>query len=326
MKGVAGTIYQRTLRFNSYSDQIALMKGHQAMFDFLYAESDVATRLLVNCVLARRAGAQAIAKEHPEVVPELPDVDRELVAKYCWETNTNYDAVKLMLDVGFLVAHPEHSHGYTPLHIFEIRIVELGAGWKQKRMPPPLIDDSDRVWSPFLLRRSPEGRRAPTSGWPISFTSCAASVDSAAFREPSGHTTRFDNCSTADGLFGPENPWYINRSDEVARPIPPRGLGARHPGVMALIGKRLVWESANCWRRCSSFVVACARPWLPPQAPMTVRSPIPSRWSRLQTRPPGLLQSTTFSSQKVFSVPPGRPMESKSFLPVILLAAPICGK
>jgi ankyrin repeat protein len=115
-KGRGGTIYQWTLRFNSYPHQIALMKGHQAMFDFLYAESDVVTRLLVNCVLARRAEAQAIAKEHPEIVPELPDLDRELVAKYCWETNTNYDAVKLMLDLGFPVAHPEHSHGYTPLH------------------------------------------------------------------------------------------------------------------------------------------------------------------------------------------------------------------
>jgi len=43
---------------------------------------------------------------------------------------------------------------------------------------------------------------------------CAASVDSAAFREPSGHTTRFDNCSTANGLSGPENPWYINGSNK----------------------------------------------------------------------------------------------------------------
>jgi hypothetical protein len=115
-QGLGGTIYQWTLRFNSYPHQIALMKGHQAMFDFLYAESDTATRLLVNCVLARRAEAEAIAKEHPEIVPGLPDVDRELVAKYCWETNTNYDAVKLMLDLGFPVAHPERSHGYTPLH------------------------------------------------------------------------------------------------------------------------------------------------------------------------------------------------------------------
>lgn len=111
-----GTIYQWTLRFNSYPHQIALMKGHQAMFDFLYAESDMATRLLVNCLLARRAEAEAIAKEHPQIVPQLADVDRELVARYCWETNTNYEAVKLMLDVGFPVAHPERSHGYTPLH------------------------------------------------------------------------------------------------------------------------------------------------------------------------------------------------------------------
>jgi hypothetical protein len=115
-QGRGGTIYQWTLRFNSYPHQIALLKGHQAMFDYLYAESDIKTRLLVNCVLARRAEAEAIANAHPEIVRELPDVDRELVAKYCWETNTNYAAVKLMLDLGFPVAHPERSHGYTPLH------------------------------------------------------------------------------------------------------------------------------------------------------------------------------------------------------------------
>jgi hypothetical protein len=115
-EGRGGTIYQWTLGFNSYPHQIALKKGHRAMFDLLYSESDPATRLLVNCVLARRAEAEAIAKEHPTIVPELQDVDRELVARYCWETNTNYDAVRLMLDLGFPVAHPERSHGYTPLH------------------------------------------------------------------------------------------------------------------------------------------------------------------------------------------------------------------
>jgi hypothetical protein len=70
-EGRGGTIYQWTLRFNSYPHQIALMKGHQEMFDFLYEESDATTRLLVNWVLARRAEAEAIAKEHPEIVPEL---------------------------------------------------------------------------------------------------------------------------------------------------------------------------------------------------------------------------------------------------------------
>lgn len=114
--GRGGTIYQWTLGFNSYPHQIALQKGHQAMFDYLYTESDMKTQLLVNCLLARRAEAEAIANAYPQIVSELPDVDRELVAKYCWETNTNYAAVKLMLDLGFPVAHPERSHGYTPLH------------------------------------------------------------------------------------------------------------------------------------------------------------------------------------------------------------------
>jgi hypothetical protein len=115
-KGRGGTIYQWTLGFNSYPHQIALLKGHEAMFDYLYAESDMKTRLLVNCVLARRTEAEDIADAYPEIVPQLPDVDRELVARYCWETNSNYAAVKLMLDLGFPVAHPERSHGYTPLH------------------------------------------------------------------------------------------------------------------------------------------------------------------------------------------------------------------
>lgn len=115
-QGRGGTIYQWTLHFNSYPHQIALMKGHQEMFDFLYEKTDPETRFLVNCVLARRTEAESIANEHPTMVQELKDVDRELVARYCWETNTNYDAVKLMLDLGFPIAHPERSHGYTPLH------------------------------------------------------------------------------------------------------------------------------------------------------------------------------------------------------------------
>jgi ankyrin repeat protein len=111
-----GTIYQWTLAFNSYPHQIALLKGHTSVFEFLYERSDTTTRLLVSCVLARRGEAEAIAAANPGLVASLPDVDKELLARYCWETNTNFEAVKLMLDVGFPVAHPETSHGYTPLH------------------------------------------------------------------------------------------------------------------------------------------------------------------------------------------------------------------
>ncbi|MEP7366054.1 MAG: ankyrin repeat domain-containing protein [Acidobacteriota bacterium] len=111
-----GTIYQWSLAFNSYPHQIALLKGHGELFNYLYARSDTATRLLVSCVLAHREEAEAIVAQHPDLVPSLAPADLELVARYCWETNTNYDSVKLMLDIGFPVAHPERSHGYTPLH------------------------------------------------------------------------------------------------------------------------------------------------------------------------------------------------------------------
>jgi len=115
-KGRGGTIYQWSLAFNSYAHQIALLKGHHSLFDFLYERSDDTIRLLVCCVLARRAEAEVIAARNPGVVASLPAADHELVARYCWETNTNFEAVKLMLDLGFPVDHPERSHGYTPLH------------------------------------------------------------------------------------------------------------------------------------------------------------------------------------------------------------------
>jgi ankyrin repeat protein len=114
--GRGGTIYQWSLAFNSYSHQIALLKGHQDLFELLWQRSDDTTRFLVSCVLARRADAEAIAARHPGIVATLPPEDLELLPRYCWETNTNYEAARLMLDLGFPIAHPEHSHGYTALH------------------------------------------------------------------------------------------------------------------------------------------------------------------------------------------------------------------
>lgn len=114
--GHGGTIYQWTLAFNSYAHQVALLKGHADVFDLLYAKSDTVTRLLVDCVLARREQAEAIAAAQPGIVASLPAEDLELLPRYCWETNTNYDAVKLMLDLGFPITQTERSHGYSALH------------------------------------------------------------------------------------------------------------------------------------------------------------------------------------------------------------------
>jgi ankyrin repeat protein len=114
--GLGGTIYQWTLAFNSYAHQIALLKGHPELFDLLYERSDTKTRFLVSCVLARRAEAEAIAAQNPQLVASLEGSDLELLARYCWETNENIDAVRLMLDLGFPIAYPERSHGYSALH------------------------------------------------------------------------------------------------------------------------------------------------------------------------------------------------------------------
>jgi hypothetical protein len=58
-RGRGGTIYRWTLRFNSSPHQIALPKGHQAIVDYLYAESDMKIRLLLNFVMACRTEASS---------------------------------------------------------------------------------------------------------------------------------------------------------------------------------------------------------------------------------------------------------------------------
>jgi len=64
-----------------------------------------------HCVLARRHDAEAILRQYPTMVGNLPSLDLELLPRYCCETNTNYEAVRLMLDLGFPIAHTESSHG-----------------------------------------------------------------------------------------------------------------------------------------------------------------------------------------------------------------------
>jgi ankyrin repeat protein len=115
-EGRGGTILQWTLAFNSYPHQIAIMKGRQDLFDLLYDVSNPQTRLLVCCVLARRREAEEIVRQRPDIVAALPDADLELLPRYCWETNINYESVCLMLDLGFPIAQTERSHGYSPLH------------------------------------------------------------------------------------------------------------------------------------------------------------------------------------------------------------------
>ncbi len=115
-QGRGGTILQWTLAFNSYPHQIALLKGRPDLFDLLYEKSDPQTRLLVCSVLARRAEAEEIVLRHPGIVAGLASADLELLPRYCWETNINLEAVRLMLDLGFPIAQTERSHGFSSLH------------------------------------------------------------------------------------------------------------------------------------------------------------------------------------------------------------------
>ncbi len=115
-KGRGGTIYQWTLGFNSYPHQIALKNGHGDLFQCFFDQSDTTTQFLVCCVLARREQAESILARNPGLVGTLLGDDLELLPRYCWETNLDYEAVRLMLDLGFPVAQTTPVYGFTPLH------------------------------------------------------------------------------------------------------------------------------------------------------------------------------------------------------------------
>jgi hypothetical protein len=114
--GRGGTIYQWTLGFNRSPQELARLRGHEDLFEFLMSHTPPREQLLVACMLADRPRAEAIARDHPGLVRELEAEDQELLAKSCWETNLNCEAVRLMLDLGFPIDVPERNHGFQALH------------------------------------------------------------------------------------------------------------------------------------------------------------------------------------------------------------------
>jgi len=115
-KGLGGSIMQWTVMFNASPHQVAKLRGYEEIFDYLVEHSPPKTKFLVYCTLAMRDEALALKEEFPELLGELSQDDRELLAKYCWETNTDIEVVRLMLDVGFPIDVPEPNHFFMPLH------------------------------------------------------------------------------------------------------------------------------------------------------------------------------------------------------------------
>lgn len=160
-----GTIYQWTLGFNQSAQEIAFHRGHKELFQFLMHQTPPRQRLLIACMLADRESAEAISLQHPGIIRVLDDEDLSLMAKSCWETNLNREAVRLMLDVGFPIDKPERSHGYTALHnaawCGDAALVDL----LLKRGHPVAIRDPGynatplgyAIYSCTVAKRHPEG-------------------------------------------------------------------------------------------------------------------------------------------------------------------------
>ncbi len=114
--GGGGTILQWSLGFNRSPHEIALSRGQHEIYDFLLERTAAKPKLLIACMIGDEALARSTVTETPNVFSEFDEDDRTLLARACWETNRNTEAVRIMLDLGFSVDTPEHNHGYSPLH------------------------------------------------------------------------------------------------------------------------------------------------------------------------------------------------------------------
>ncbi len=206
-QGKGGTIYQWTLGFNQSPQEIAHHRGHRGMFKFLMSRTPPRHQMLVGCMLADRSLAMALVGRIRGLVTELEREDQELLAKCCWETNLNREAVRLMLDLGFPVDVPETNHGFTPLH---------NAAW---------CGDADLV-DLLLQRGHPVDRRDPTHhATALGFALHSCQV---ARRHPNGNFARVaESLLTAGVPFeGAETPTGNAALDAVLRrfrpPLPPR--------------------------------------------------------------------------------------------------------
>lgn len=115
-EGGGGTILQWTVGFNLAPQEVAMKRGHAAVYEYLMETTPPKHKLQVACMLADRELATSLLEAHPNLVDEFDDEDRMLLAKACWETNNDTEAVRLMLECGFPVGVPERNHGYSPLH------------------------------------------------------------------------------------------------------------------------------------------------------------------------------------------------------------------
>lgn len=115
-EGRGGTIYQWTLGFNLSPHEVALKHGHESVYKLMLENTPPRHQLLVACTSANRPLAESIVQAYPKVIEELDPEDKTLLAKFCWETNLSFEAVKLMLDLGFPIDVPEPNHGFMALH------------------------------------------------------------------------------------------------------------------------------------------------------------------------------------------------------------------
>ncbi len=115
-QGTGGTILQWNLGFNLAPQEVAIKRGHHDVYELLMHTTPPKSKLQIACMLADRELAMSLLASQPKLVDEFDEEDLTLLAKACWETNNDTEAIRLMLDCGFPVGIPEHNHGYSPLH------------------------------------------------------------------------------------------------------------------------------------------------------------------------------------------------------------------
>ncbi len=111
-----GSILQWTLGFNCSPHEVAYERNQMEIYQYLMERTHGIPKLLVACMVGDKALAETTLEKNTGSLDQLEGDDATLLARACWETNRNYDAVKIMLELGFPVNVPEFNHGYSPLH------------------------------------------------------------------------------------------------------------------------------------------------------------------------------------------------------------------
>ena len=97
-EGSGGTILQWQLGFKLSPQEVAIERAYRDVYALLMQTPPPRSKLQIACMLDNRKLAMSLVASHPKAVDDFDDEELTLLARACWETNNDTEAIRLMLD------------------------------------------------------------------------------------------------------------------------------------------------------------------------------------------------------------------------------------